>query len=30
MIDRLKKDIIAINIVSREVHESHKQKEIVL
>ena len=29
MIDRIKKDIIAINIVAREVRESHKQKEIV-
>jgi hypothetical protein len=29
MIDRIKKDIISINIVAREVHESHKQKEIV-
>ena len=29
MIDRIKKDIISINIVSREVRESHKQKEVV-
>lgn len=29
MIDRIKKDIIAINISSREVRESHKQKEVV-
>ena len=29
MIDRIKKDIISINIVAREVRESHKQKEIV-
>ena len=29
MIDRIKKDIISVNIVAREVHESHKQKEIV-
>jgi hypothetical protein len=29
MLDRIKKDIISINIVAREVRESHKQKEIV-
>jgi len=27
MIDRIKKDIISINIVAREVHESHKQRD---
>ena len=29
MIDRLKKDTIAVNIQAREVRESHKQKEVV-
>lgn len=29
MIDRVKKDIISITVVAREVHESNKQKEIV-
>jgi hypothetical protein len=29
MIDRIKKDIISVNIVAREVRESHKQKETV-